>query len=171
MKNLVLIGLRGSGKSTVGRALAKQLGRLFVDIDEQIELEQHLTVAKLFETEGEPAFRVLESNVIERFAAGSGQVIAVGGGGVLVAANRDQLRAAGTCVWLTASDAELHRRVASDPRTASLRPALTDATALEEIGRLHQERAPLYAEVAHHCVDTTGRDVGQVVEAVLAVLD
>lgn len=171
MKNLVLIGLRGSGKSTVGRALAAQLGRRFVDTDEQIELEQHLTVAEILAADGEPAFRVLESNVIERFAAGSGQVIAVGGGGVLAAANRDRLRAAGTCVWLTASDAELHRRVASDPRTASLRPALTDGSGLEEIGRLHQARAPLYAEVAHHCVDTTGRDVGQVVEAVLAVLD
>ena len=171
MKNLVLIGLRGSGKSTVGRALAARLGRSFLDTDEQIELEQRRTVAAIFETDGEPAFRVLESNVIERITAGSGQVIAVGGGGVLAEANRDRLRAAGTCVWLTASDAELRRRVASDPRSSSLRPALTGAAGLEEIGRLHQERGPLYAEVAHHCVDTTGRDVGQVVEAVLAVLD
>ena len=163
MKNIILIGLRGSGKTRVGAALAARLGWAFVDTDDLIERTKQRSIAEIFTAEGEAAFRSLEVETIADVARGCRRVISVGGGAVLSARNRRLLRNAGICV--------LNARMESDPRTASSRPALTEQAGLAEMRWLLEQRRGLYAEVAHHEVDTTGRTVEQVVEAVLAVLD
>lgn len=167
-KNVILIGPRGCGKSSVGRAVAERLGWTFVDTDARVEARAGRSIRAIFAAEGEAHFRELEARIIEEVSQGAGQVIAVGGGAVLRASNRDALRRAGTCVWLTAPAEELHRRLQSDARSASTRPALTDLPALDEVRHLLAEREPLYAGLAEHVVATTARTTDDVAAAVLS---
>ncbi len=169
-RNLVLVGYRGCGKSAVGRLVAERLGWAYVDTDEQIAAEAGKSISEIFAEDGEPAFRALESAAVARVVRGAEQVISVGGGAVLRDANRRALKAAGVCVWLTASAEELDRRVAGDPQSAALRPALTAHGGLDEVRALLASRAPLYASMADHVVATDGRTIAQVAEAVLALV-
>ena len=169
-RNVVLIGYRGCGKTSVGRSLATRLGWTFVDTDDLIEAAAGCSIREIFEREGEAGFRVRETTAVQEVARGTQQVISVGGGAILSADNRTMLRGAGVCVWLTAPPEELHRRLQADPRSGSTRPALTSKSELEEIRHLLQRRAPLYAELAEHVVDTAGRSLEQVVAAVFAFL-
>ncbi|HUU96086.1 MAG TPA: shikimate kinase [Phycisphaerae bacterium] len=168
--NLILIGLRGSGKSAVARLLAERLGWNAVDADELIERQSGHTIREIFERDGEAGFRTLETQVLERVVRGKRQVISVGGGAILSQHNRQLLRQAGVCIWLTAPPEVLHRRLQADTRTASLRPPLTDMPGLEEIRQVLQTREPLYAATAEHVVDTTDRTVAQVADAVVALV-
>ncbi len=170
-RNIILIGCRGCGKSSVGRELALRLGWPLVDTDERIETTAGRSIREIFEQDGEAAFRRLETKVIAQVALGSRQVISAGGGAVLSEPNRRTLRAAGLCVWLTAPPEELHRRMLGDPRSDATRPALTDREGLGEVRHLLEQREPLYAALAHHVVETAGRSIGQVVDDVLALLD
>lgn len=168
--NVVLIGYRGCGKSTIGQLLAEHLGRPFHDCDAEIEQRTQQSIREIFAEQGEPVFRAVESDVLRELLQASSQVISVGGGAVLSEENRKILRTGGVCVWLTAPPEELFRRMHADPRNAETRPALTVEGGLEEVRRLLAERSPLYAAVAHHVVDTAGRTVRQALGAVLAVL-
>ncbi|MEW6197443.1 MAG: shikimate kinase [Planctomycetota bacterium] len=191
-RNLVLIGCRGCGKTTVGRALAARLGWVFVDTDERVAALAGRPIATIFATDGEAAFRELESRVIaaaihrrdacatpdtpadvghggptlQGSAGVSPAVLSVGGGAVLSEANRAALRQAGLCIWLTAPADELHRRVMSDPDHAADRPALTHLDGPAEMQHLLREREPLYAALADHVVSTAGRSLEEVVEIV-----
>jgi shikimate kinase len=168
--NLVLIGLRGSGKSAVAEVLAQRLGWNAVDTDELVEQQSGRTIREIFEADGEAGFRALETRVLERVVRGKRQVISVGGGAILSEHNRRLLRQAGLCVWLTAPPEVLHRRLQADTRTASLRPPLTNMPGLEETRQVLQTREPLYAATAEHVVDTTDRTVTQVADAVVALV-
>jgi shikimate kinase len=182
-RNLILIGYRGCGKSSVGRLVAERLGWPFTDTDERVEQLAGRCLRDIFQTEGETVFRRMESQVLaeilrgldwppsaSRRTAGERRVVSVGGGAVLVAANRRRIRQAGLCVWLQAGVDELERRLAADPRTADRRPALTDLSWREEIGRLLALRAPLYADLADERVQTDGRSIAQVADELVAVL-
>jgi len=169
VRNVILIGYRGCGKTSVGREVAARLGWTFVDTDEQIEAGGR-SIRQIFEQEGEPFFRQIEAEVIADVARGTGQVVAVGGGAVLSEANRTALRAAGLCIWLTAPAEELHQRLLADPRSPATRPALTPRRGLDEIRHLLKQRDPLYAAAAHHVVPTAEQSVAQVVEAVLGAV-
>lgn len=169
-RNIVLIGLRGSGKTAVGRQLAAILGWVRVDTDELIEERSGRSIAEVFAADGEAAFRKLEAELVADVARGERQIISVGGGAVLSEVNRAALRAAGICVWLTAPPEELHTRLQSDSRTATTRPPLTERAALDELRHLLEQRTPLYAALADHIVDTAGRSVAQVVDEVLGLL-
>jgi shikimate kinase len=169
-RNIILIGLRGCGKSSVGRELALRLGWPLVDTDKRIEATAGRSIREIFKQDGEASFRSLEAAVIAQVVQGSEQVISVGGGAVLSEPNRQALRAAGLCVWLTAPPEELYRRMLGDPRNHATRPALTDRDVLDEVRHLLKQREPLYAGLAHHVVETGGRPIGQVVDAVLALL-
>lgn len=169
-RNVILIGLRGSGKSSVGRALAARLGWEFVDTDARIEAHTRRTIAEIFAQDGEPAFRALETAVIQDVARGTRQVLSVGGGAVLNPENCASLRAAGVCVWLTAPAEALHRRTQSDPRTATQRPPLTDAAGVDEVRCLLAARQPLYAALADHVVSTEELSLDRVVETVLRIV-
>ena len=149
---MVLVGLMGSGKTTVGRRLAARLGRHFVDADAALEEVADRTIAEIFEQDGEDGFRDLEADVFEELLEHREPcVIAAGGGLVVRPENRARLRRPGvTVVLLEASPAFLASRVANRPH----RPLLDgNASPREVLARLHDERAPLYAEVADLTID------------------
>ena len=153
----MLIGMMGSGKSTIGRQVAQRLGRPFVDTDRVIAVEAGCSVAQLFAERGEGAFREFESAVIARVAAVPNQIIAVGGGAVCVSRNIEALERTGDVVLLDASVSQLANRVGRG-RARNQRPLLGDTDAvLERLQRLWDERAPLYEAAAGHRVDSGHR--------------
>lgn len=147
--HVVLVGMMGVGKSTVGRRVAEALGRPFSDSDSVIEARTGRTVAEIFAHEGEPAFRALETEVLaEVLASEAPHVVAAAGGVVLEEANRRTLKAAGTVVWLQAPLGLLVERVAGSTH----RPALEEDPA-GTLARLAEGREELYAEVSDLLVD------------------
>jgi shikimate kinase len=165
-RHLVLVGMMGAGKSTVGKRCATRLGRAFVDTDEVIAITAGASVADVFARDGEVAFRALERvAVADACAAPRPMVIAVGGGAVLDAENRRKMRDAGLVVWLQAPARQLARRVGD----GSSRPLLR-GDAFGTLNRLETLRRPAYEAAAHATVDTDGLSVAKVVDAVLATL-
>jgi shikimate kinase len=156
-RNLVLIGMMGSGKTTIGRHVARRLGRPFVDTDHVVAVEAGCSIPELFAERGEDGFRAFESAVIERVAAVPNQIIAVGGGAVCVGRNVEALARTGDVILLDASVSQLAGRV-SRGRARKGRPLLgdTDET-LDRLQRLWDERAPLYEAAAGHRVDSGHR--------------
>src|SRR5262245_20065648 len=125
--NLSLIGYRGTGKTTVARLLALQLGWEWVDADVEIQLRAGKSIATIFADDGETAFRDLESLVTVALAGRNRIVIATGGGVVLREENRRRLRLSGKVVWLMAAPQTIMARMAQDSSTGERRPALTKA--------------------------------------------
>jgi shikimate kinase len=164
---VVLVGYRGTGKTTVGQILAEALKWPFIDTDPLIELRAHLSISDIFARLGEPAFRDLESAVIADLAETDPAVIAVGGGAVLRPQNLPCLRANSLVVWLTASPETLYKRMAGDATTASRRPSLTGLAGLEEIRRLLDVREPYYHSAAHMALDTETYTPREVAERIL----
>jgi shikimate kinase len=147
-RHVVLIGLMGVGKSTVGRRLAKELERPFADVDELVELAAGRAIPAIFRVDGEEAFRRLETEVLADLVDRADPlVVAAGGGAVSRPENRALLPGRATVVWLRASAAFLTRR--TDP---AHRPLLAVDPA-GTLARLQAEREPLYAEVADVVVD------------------
>ena len=163
-RHIVLVGMMGSGKTTVGRMLAARLGRPLLDSDEIIERREGRTVRDIFANDGEEVFRAIEAEVlIESLAAADPSVIAAAGGVVLRPENRVALTTSGArVVWLRADPVILASRVKGGPH----RPLLDDDPA-EALRRMYELREPLYREVADAIVTVDGRSVGDVVEAVL----
>lgn len=164
-RNLVLIGLMGTGKSTVGRLLADRLGRPLRDTDAEVEHSIGRSIAELVSSEGERAFRDEEAEAVRAVAALRGQVIAVGGGAVLRPDNVTQLRSTGELVWLDADVDTLTARLDADE--VGRRPLLGDDVAAS-LQRLREGRARAYAAASAHRVNTTGRSPEEVAEAILA---
>ena len=165
-KNVVLIGYRGCGKTTVGRLLARRMDRPFVDTDELIEAEAGMSIAEIFNTVGEPGFRRREAEVIARLTRRGGQVISAGGGAVLDGENVRGFRESGTVVWLTAPPDVLWQRIHADDRSAGSRPDLTARGGLDEVHSLLQHRVPLYQRAANIVIDTANRDPAEVARLV-----
>ena len=154
---LILIGLRGSGKSAVGARAADALGLPLVDLDERVARRAGRSIARIFAEQGEPAFRALEKQLVAEALREDGRaVIATGGGVVLDAENVAALRRAGFVVWLTADAAVLTARVAADAATRDDRPSLTGRPPGEELADVARAREPLYAAAAHWRLDTGG---------------
>ncbi|HUQ40449.1 MAG TPA: shikimate kinase [Acidimicrobiales bacterium] len=163
---VLLVGMMGAGKTRVGRALAARIGAQYLDSDEQVEAATGRTVAEIFATDGEAAFRAQESQALRAATAtGPPVVVSVAGGAVLDAANRAVITGAGTVVWLRATIDTLVERVgdgagrpllAGDPRRA--------------LDGLLVERRPLYAEVADLTVDVDDRSVDEVVDRIVAAI-
>jgi len=166
-KHLVLIGLMGAGKTTVGRRCAEALDRAFVDTDELVEANAGATVAEIFATEGEASFRDRERAAIaDVVASPEPLVVACGGGAMLDARNRRAVRDTGVVVWLACSPSELAARVERDG-TAS-RPLLAGGPTEATLGRLQGLRAGAYEQAAHARIKTDGRSVDEVTASVLA---
>jgi shikimate kinase len=166
-RHIVLIGYRGTGKTTVGRALAGRLRRPFIDTDELIEQAAGRSVAEIFRHEGEPAFRMREAHTLERALSLSPAVISAGGGAILSENNRSRLAQLGCCVWLRAEPDELLARLSADARTAALRPALTGKPPEEEIRELLARRSPLYERLATFSVQTDNRSIDSIVDEIV----
>jgi shikimate kinase / 3-dehydroquinate synthase len=148
--HVFLVGLPGSGKTTVGRLAARRLGVRFVDLDEEVERSAGVPVGDLFAGRGEEAFRDLEAQALRAVASGPPAVVACGGGVVLREENRRALRASGTVVYL---EAPVARLVASGVVGTPGRPLLRSEN---DLARLAAEREPLYRDVAHVVVDAQG---------------
>ena len=164
---ILLTGMMGCGKSTVGERLARRLGWDFVDTDTAIEASSGMSVAEIFEREGEAGFRARER---EALVALPGQrcVVALGGGAIVAEENRSLLRAKGRLVWLDASPGELAKRL-GDQEDRPLLAGLTPAQRVARLGELQAERRDAYAQ-ADVCVQTDGLAVPDVCDAVIAAL-
>jgi len=157
-----LVGMPGSGKSTVGREVAGRLGVPFLDLDDEIERRSGSSVSDIFATEGETVFRAMEARELVDASRNDPSVVACGGGVVLEPANRITLRNTGTCVYLDVPIDVLGDRV----EPASDRPLIREEGDLE---RVLAEREALYREFAAHVVDGSGTP-GDVADAIVEEL-
>ena len=167
---MYLAGFRGSGKSSVGRLLAEQLGRTWIDGDDQIEAAAGCSIREIFAQQGETGFRDLEQQAIAALAALPAAVVSLGGGAILRGENREQIRRSGVCVWLRVDVDTVIDRLTADATTAERRPALTALPQREEIEKLLADRGPLYEQVADLQLDTSGRTVAEIAEQILQQL-
>lgn len=160
---IVLVGYRGSGKSTVGRLVADALQLPFTDTDEQVVAEAGLSIADIFSRWGEPRFRAMESVAVARACAAGPGVVAVGGGAVLAEANRIAMRSPGNIVcYLRCDPVELHSRISADAATITQRPPLTPlGGSVVEIRALLAIREPLYREVMNVEIDVSQKNACQ----------
>ena len=164
--NLILAGFMGTGKTTVGRDVARRLGRLFVDTDAEIESRLGKSVARIFAEDGAATFRRMEAALCHELAARSGLVIAAGGGALLDPASRRVMLSSGTVLCLMCDAGEVLQRLAGQALLD--RPLLAMADPAAEVERLLAERREAYAAIPWR-IDTTGLGVDQVADRVLAL--
>lgn len=169
--NVVLIGYRGTGKTTVAQLLGLTLGWEWIDADVEIEMRAGRSIAAIFAEQGEPAFRDLESSVIAELVQRQQTVIAAGGGVVARTENRRAIGQASHVVWLTATVTSLVERITADATTAARRPSLTALGAESEIRRLLAEREPWYRECATLTIDTTDRPPTEIAAEIIERLN
>lgn len=169
--NVVLIGYRGSGKTTVGALLAGKLSWLLVDTDELVASEANCSIADVFVLEGESGFRRREAEVIARVTGARRTVISVGGGAVENAENVTRLRTGGRVVWLAAPAEVLHKRIAADSSSASTRPKLTSKDGIDEVIAMLAKREPLYRSSADFTVQTEARSAEAVASQIAEWLE
>jgi shikimate kinase len=162
--NVILVGFMGAGKSSVGRLLARRLGRCLVETDDMITAREGRAIAEIFRIDGEVRFRELEGEVLEALALKSGEVIATGGGFPCREGRMARLRALGTVIWLKSDVRVAYGRA----RRSGVRPMLTGRS-LADIEDLYRQREPYYAQ-AHITIDTAGYGVDQVVGRAVSML-
>lgn len=161
-----LVGMMGAGKTTIGRGLARALGRNFIDLDHELEARCGVRVPVIFEIEGEAGFRRRESAVLDQCSRLRRIVLATGGGAVLAPENRKALRERGVVIYLRASVDELYRRTCRDRN----RPLLATPDPRGTLAGLLERRDPLYREVADLVVDTGSLPVASLVRSLLPKL-
>jgi shikimate kinase len=167
-RGVALVGYRGTGKSTVGRLLAVQMNREFVDVDLEIETRSGRPIGAIFAESGEPVFRDWEERVLAELLGRLPEaVVATGGGSVLREQNRQRIREFGYIVWLTAPADELARRLGADERSGLARPALSAAGAIEEIAEILRVRMPIYEGLADFVIETGGKRPEEVAAEIL----
>lgn len=164
---LSLIGLPGSGKSTVGRQLSRRLQLPFFDSDQVIERRLGCSIREYFEREGEARFRDVEESVIDELTQSPPAVVSTGGGAVLRPANREHLRGRTQVVYLNSSPDELFRRLRHDVN----RPLLQVADPLSRLRDLYVVRDPLYRETAHFVMETGRPSVATLVNMIVVQLE
>ena len=157
----------GSGKSTVGKTLARQLGFVFVDSDHEIERRLGMPIRDWFAQQGEESFRDVEQQVLEELTQQSDRVLATGGGAVLRPSNRDALHSRTHVFYLRSTPEELYRRLKHDTQ----RPLLQVDDPLKRLRDLYRDRDPLYRRVAHFVVETPRPSVPALVGMVLMQLE
>ncbi len=166
-RNVFLVGPMGSGKTAVGKYLARLLDVPFYDSDAELERRTGVDIPYIFEKEGEAGFRERERETLEALTATEPMVLATGGGAVLLPANRACLAERGFVVYLRTSVAQQAHRV----RHARNRPLLNNVDPAAKLEQLMREREPLYAEIADITVSTDGRRVRSVAEEIIQALE
>ena len=162
-RNIFLVGLMGSGKTTVGRVLAKHLGFQFIDSDHEIEARTGASISWIFEIEGEASFRKREAEVIQDLTQKKGVVLATGGGAVIDPENRRYLKSRGTVIYLRASANHILQRTSHDKS----RPLLQTENPAKKIEELALQREPWYREIADIVIDTGRPNVHAMVQSIL----
>ena len=163
-KNIVLVGLMGSGKSTVGRRLANKLNQDFFDTDHEIIDKTGVSIDHIFDIEGEKGFRERESKILENLCQMSNIILATGGGIVILEKNRKILINAGLVVYLFSSVDQLVRRTSK----SKTRPLLENSTdRMKTIIELLEARDVYYREVSSFVVDTTGKKLQEVINIII----
>ena len=165
-KTIVLVGLMGAGKTSVGRLLAKRLDLEFIDADDEIEQAARCSIEQIFESHGEAEFRDGERRVIARLLTGPTHVLATGGGAFMRKETRDAIRGRGISVWLRADLDLLLRRVSRRKN----RPLLRNGNPRQTLEKLIEERYPVYAE-ADIVVDSGDRPPGTIVDNVIESIE
>jgi shikimate kinase len=166
-QTIFMVGARGAGKTTIGKALAQALGYRFIDTDVFMQQTLQLSVAEVVAREGWDGFRLQESMALQTVTAPKA-VVATGGGAVLAHENRTFMRNHGLVIYLRASANVLAKRLAEDPENAQ-RPSLTGKPIVEEILDVLTSRETLYQEIAHYMLDAT-QPPQEVVEHILQIL-
>lgn len=164
---IILTGFRATGKTTVGKLLASELGLAFVDMDEELS-GRHGPISELVARHGWPFFRQREKELLLELVPKTGLVIATGGGAILHSEAWQQLMQSGLVVWLWAPVAEIRQRLGLDAATASQRPTLTGGSVLGEVEELLQEREPLYRAGSHLRLDTTNTDPAELAGQIIS---
>ena len=160
--SIFLVGLMGAGKSTIGRQLARELGKQFRDSDSEIEKRTGVSIDVIFDIEGEQGFRRRETRMLKELVEERGIVLATGGGAILASENRQLLRDNGLIIYLKASAEHLAGRVKLDRR----RPLLQTGDKLAKIRELMTQREPVYQQLADMVVETNNRSVPRVVREI-----
>ncbi len=166
-ENIILVGLMGSGKTTIGRQLARQLNLEFFDSDHEIENRTGANIPLIFELEGEQGFRKRETAMLDELSQKQNIVLATGGGAVLTAENRNILRQRGHVIYLLASIEQLWERTRLDKN----RPLLQTENPREKITSLLELRDPLYREVADTIIDTSNNNLKTTLKQILTVIN
>ncbi len=165
--NVVLIGYRGTGKSTVGKMVAARLGRSLVSTDAEIMKRAGQSIPEIVAEHGWDFFRDLESQACKELAGRDGLVIDTGGGAILRSQNVELLKKTGTLFWLTATVDTIIQRIGRDTQ----RPSLTGTKSfVDEIEDVMRERTPKYEAAADHQIATDGRSIVEIADAILARL-
>jgi shikimate kinase len=165
--NVVLIGYRGTGKSSVGKLLAERSGRTLVSTDAEVVRRAGQSIPEIVKQQGWDHFRDLESDVCRDLAGKDQLIIDTGGGAILRQDNVDRLKAGGILFWLTAEVPTISRRIGGDTQ----RPSLTGVKSfVEEIEEVLRERTPKYKAAADHVIATDGRTIVEIADAIQALL-
>jgi shikimate kinase len=165
--NVFFIGLMGAGKTTVGRAVARRLGRPFYDSDQEVEARTGARVAQIFELEGEAGFRLREKQMIDELSRYEGVVLATGGGAVIDPQTRARLRGRGTVIYLRSHPHDLWLRTRRDRN----RPLLQTEDPKARLESLYATRDPLYRECAHVIVETGRPSINSLVNHIVMQLE
>lgn len=161
--NIFLIGYRCTGKTSVGMAIAKNINWRFIDADEYLTSNSGKTVAEIVEEGGWDHFRELEKRCLKEICSGNQQVIATGGGVVLLPENITKMKESGVVMWFSAEAKTIYVRMHQDTKTSEQRPALTDSkNILKEIEETLSQRKSLYEKAMDHQISTEHKDIGQV---------
>jgi shikimate kinase len=170
--SIVLVGYRGSGKSTIGRKLAERLRCPFIDVDDMIVHAVGKSIREMFAEDGEAKFREIETRMVWDVAQRKDHVIGMGGGSLGREENCRAIREGShTVVYLSCEPAELHRRILSDPRSSTTRPNLTVlGGGIEEITKMLEQRDPIYRQMMTAEVDVTDLTPDDAVERIIRLL-
>lgn len=166
-KNIIFVGLMGSGKTTIGKQVSKALGMEFFDTDHAVEVKTGVNIATIFELEGEEGFRLREHSLLVDLMDNQKKVIATGGGIVLKGENRKLLRQLGTVVYLRSNIKDLILRLKND----KTRPLIQNVNLNEKFDELFKERDLLYSEVADYIIDTKNKKVSDIKNEILELLN
>jgi len=166
-QNIILVGPMGSGKTTIGRQLAKQLNLDFFDSDHEIEKKTGANIPLIFELEGEKGFRKRETAMLDELTQKNGLVLATGGGAILAIENQRMLRQRGMIIYLSASIEQLWQRTRLDKN----RPLLQTENPREKIESLLNERASTYREIADIIIETDNGSVKSTVKQIITQLE
>ena len=162
MMNIYLIGYRCTGKSSVGKSLAKILGWSFIDADIELVKEHGMTISEIVATQGWESFRKKEKAVIKKLSSLDKHVIATGGGAILDEENVKNMKKSGVSIWLRANPETVKDRILKDETTEDLRPSLTSKGLMEEIEETLIYRNPFYEKAMDFFVDTDNLDIENV---------